>query len=284
MFASGGGGGQKSDRADKDRVHILESAVVMWTERISIALSRNPESAFANDSHPTPLAGLDFWNSKMVDLGEILDQLNGPQITKVLKVLEMIRSPYYAAFKQLINQLTVAHAEAKDNCKYLAALKPQLEALNSADVETGALADVFKPIMHTLLMIWKHSKFYNTPPALALLMRMLCNAVIEKSREFIGESEQLFGLEPKEAVDKLALVLDVCRKLKYDYFMYYNLSKTQCEFQPVDGRPRQHVQAPRPLHHPLRGSAASVQDRAAVREDGQRRHWRQPGRDAHQRH
>ena len=81
-------------------------------------------------------------------------------------------------------------------------------------------------------MIWKHSKFYNTPPALALLMRMLCNAVIEKSREFVGDSSQLFGLEPKEAVDKLALVLDVCRKLKYDYFMYYNLSKTQCESNP----------------------------------------------------
>ena len=32
---SGGGAGGKQDRADKDRVHILESAVVMWTERIN---------------------------------------------------------------------------------------------------------------------------------------------------------------------------------------------------------------------------------------------------------
>ena len=59
----------------------------------------------------------------MVDLGEILEQLNGPQIMKVLKVLDLIRSPYYGAFKTLIGQLQIAHAEAKDNCKYLASLK-----------------------------------------------------------------------------------------------------------------------------------------------------------------
>ena len=114
--------GAKSGQ-DKDRVHILESAVVMWTERINTALSRNPESVFANNQNPGPLACTDFWNQKMVDLGEILEQLNGPQIGKVLKVLDIIRSPYYQAFKALISQLQVAHAECKDNCKYLAALK-----------------------------------------------------------------------------------------------------------------------------------------------------------------
>ena len=44
-----GGGGE---RQDKDRVHVLESAVVMWTERINNALSRHPEAVFANNQHP----------------------------------------------------------------------------------------------------------------------------------------------------------------------------------------------------------------------------------------
>ena len=43
---------QAGDRQDKDRVHVLESAVVMWTERINMALSRSPESAFNNGEHP----------------------------------------------------------------------------------------------------------------------------------------------------------------------------------------------------------------------------------------
>lgn len=110
---------------------------------------------------------------KEADLRDILAQLKGAQITKVLKVLDLIRSPYFGAFKALINSLEIAHAEAKDNCKYLAALKSHFEGLMSCEYEE--LSKEIKPIMHVLLMIWKHSKFYNTPPALALIIRMLCN-------------------------------------------------------------------------------------------------------------
>ena len=68
----------------------------------------------------------------MTDLGEILEQLQGPQIAKVLKVLEIIRSPYYGAFRGLIQQLQIAHAEAKDNLKYLMSLKPHFEGVRAA--------------------------------------------------------------------------------------------------------------------------------------------------------
>ena len=149
---------------------------------------------------------------------------------QVLKVLEIIRSPYYRPMSVLVNQLTITHAEAKDNCKYLASLKPHLEGLSSSEFEI--ISETIKPIMHVLLMIWKHSKFYNTPPCLAQIVKMLCNAVIEKARDFMGSTEELFGKEPKEAVEQLTIVLDVCRQLKYDYYMYYNLSKTQCESNP----------------------------------------------------
>ena len=64
---------------------------------------------------------------------------------------------------------------------------------------------MIKPIMHVLLMIWKHSKFYNTKASLANVIKMTCNAIIEKSRDFLGSTEELFNLEPKEAVEKLVL-------------------------------------------------------------------------------
>ena len=228
--SSGGKHTAASEKAEKDRVHVLESAVVLWTNRINISLSLKPESAFDKGNHPAPEACLEFWQSKTTDLGDILEQLNGPQILKVLKVLEIIRSPYFAAFKSLIASLQVAHAEAKDNVKYLAALKPNLDEFNGTDFEQVSLC--IKPIMHMLLLVWKHSKFYNTPPALSLIIRMVCNAMMEKAREFTGTTDELFNLEPKEAVEKLVIVLDGCRQLKYDYYTYYNLSKTQCESNP----------------------------------------------------
>lgn len=30
--------------------------------------------------------------------------------------------------------------------------------------EFETISGMIKPFMHVLLMIWKHSKFYNTPP------------------------------------------------------------------------------------------------------------------------
>ena len=86
--------------------------------------------------------------------------------------------------------------EAKDNVRYLDSLKPHFNALLQA--EFNEVGDTFKPIMHVLLMIWKQSKFYNTPPALAIIVRMTCNDVIEKSRDFLGGTGELFGAEPKE--------------------------------------------------------------------------------------
>ena len=53
----------------------------------------------------------------MIDLGDINEQLNAPSITKILKVLEIICSPYFGAFKNLISQLQISHAEAKDVIK-----------------------------------------------------------------------------------------------------------------------------------------------------------------------
>jgi len=34
--------------------------------------------------------------------------------------------------------------------------------------------------MHTILLIWKNSKFYNTPARLVVLMREICNDLIRQ--------------------------------------------------------------------------------------------------------
>jgi len=39
--------------------------------------------------------------------------------------------------------------------------------------------------MHTILLIWKESKHYNTPPRLVVLIREICNEIIRKARDFV---------------------------------------------------------------------------------------------------
>jgi dynein heavy chain len=84
--------------------------------------------------------------------------------------------------------------------------------------------------MHTILLIWTYSQYYNTPSRLVVLIREICNAVINQCRGKIN-GEEIFGFikgeEVAEAHNKLTLAVDVCYKFKDAYFDYKAQSKNQ---------------------------------------------------------
>lgn len=77
--------------------------------------------------------------------------------------------------------------------------------------------------MHTILLIWKHSRYYNSPPRLVVLIREICNAIITKAQDFVS-GPMIFGYitseETPEACEKLQLTIDICTKFKDAYFEY----------------------------------------------------------------
>jgi len=225
-----------ADRAskDKDRVHVLETAVVTWTTQIKSVLKTEPESVLVQGAleghYPGPLEGVEFWTSKATNLERIMKQLEGENIRKVMRVLELTKSPYYLAFSGLVKEVSVAHAEATDNVKFLKPLHEYFSQLHNLD-DFKSLPDLFKPIMHLLLMVWKNSKWYNTPPALAVLMCEICNDLIEQARNYI-DGPELFNMEPKEAVEKLVYTLRVCSEFKSVYFEYNTKASIECPSNP----------------------------------------------------
>lgn len=108
-----------------------------------------------------------------------------------------------------------------------------MENFNKLTDETQELPDlveVFKPIMHTILLIWTYSQYYNTPARLVVLIREICNAIIKRCRAYI-DGPTIFGFisgeEPKIADEKLAQALDICTQFKMCYFEYKEASKNQ---------------------------------------------------------
>jgi dynein heavy chain len=91
-------------------------------------------------------------------------------------------------------------------------------------------AELFVPIMHTILLIWTYSQHYNTPSRLVVLIREICNAIITRCCQFIN-GEMIFGFikndESKEANEKLNVALEVCSKFKDAYFEYKSKAKNQ---------------------------------------------------------
>ena len=75
----------------------------------------------------------------------------------------------------ICEQVAQARMEANDNIVYL---KPLVGYFSKLQDEFSELIPVFRPTLHTLLLIWKNSKFYNTPARFVVIMRELCNTII----------------------------------------------------------------------------------------------------------
>ena len=73
--------------------------------------------------------------------------------------------------------------------------------------------------MHSVLLVWKHSRHYNAPGRVVVLVREICNDLIAQSRAFV-QAEEIFNVEPPEAVAKLQTTLRVCGAFKAQYFAY----------------------------------------------------------------
>jgi dynein heavy chain len=101
--------------------------------------------------------------------------------------------------------------------------------------ELHEVAEIFFPIMHTILLIWTYSSNYNTPARLLVLIREICNAIIKQCRNTV-DGEKIFGDIKNDvsadAHSKLILACDVCSKFKETYFEFKNKSKNQWKITP----------------------------------------------------
>ena len=79
------------------------------------------------------------------------------------------------------------------------------------------------PIMHTVLLIWKASPYYNTVPRMVVLMQELGNSLVKKATAFVT-GDRLFEMmdsgESVAAVECLRTLLRVLGGFKASYFDY----------------------------------------------------------------
>lgn len=106
--------------------------------------------------------------------------------------------------------------------RFLKPLRAHVSRLqNEPDFE--ALPESFTPILHTLLLIWRSSAYYNTPPRLVLLLQEIVNALIRQARTFLCGDKVFAALdmgETKKAIDALNAILRVFGRFKTLYFHY----------------------------------------------------------------
>lgn len=98
-----------------------------------------------------------------------------------------------------------------------------------------SLPELFRPIMHIVLLVWKNSKFYNAPARLVVLVREIANAIIAAAQRFVS-GKAIFELIAEEqapaAIAKLKATLRVCGDLKRAYFAYKATAAAECPDNP----------------------------------------------------
>ena len=224
-----------TDSGGKATFATLEATIMEWSKNIKAILKREPESYFREGRHPSPDAEIDFWNAKEKSLNAILSQLRGQDARRILHALDKAKSSYCASFSKLCSEVFHARNEAKDNVKYLRPLTPFLEKLTSESLDIGQLVQNFKPMIHVILLIWKHSKNYNTVPRLVVLVLCICNALIARSQKTIT-GEDLFNLvdneESRVAIDKIKAVISLCKSFKDMFIQYKDIAAKECPNNP----------------------------------------------------
>ncbi|CAE7395688.1 ODA4, partial [Symbiodinium microadriaticum] len=96
----------------------------------------------------------------------------------VLRFLDANKSTYVAPFARLQKEVEDGREEANDNVKFLKALEPHVDALLSETQDFEVLEQVFDDVFHVLLLVWRHSKYYNSLARLAVIVRQICNSLI----------------------------------------------------------------------------------------------------------
>jgi dynein heavy chain, axonemal len=234
--SSGGGGsaGAGGPQQGKNRISLLEGAIITWTKQIKGVLKQDPEGQLKLGMHPTPDVEIEFWKSKAANLNSIFEQLQGASIRRVLRALDQSKSTYCTTFARLCKEVFTARLEANDNIKYLRTLEDWFDKLNG-DGDFPRLLELFKPMLHIILLIWKNSKHYNTPARLVVLMREICNSLINQACKY-SSGEQIFALieqeEAGKAVEQLRTTLHVCGSFKGIYNDYKGTAAAECPANP----------------------------------------------------
>ncbi|KAJ6666585.1 hypothetical protein lerEdw1_020308 [Lerista edwardsae] len=168
----------KQDSYMRTVLHTIESMVIKWSHQIQDIVGKSSAQALLNGMHLDPQAELDFWKKRKDNLSCIYDQLQSPVVQKMIRILKAKLSSYYPTFQDIYKEVENALVEALDIELYLRPLQNHIQRLQ--DAEFPRMHILIPPLFHTICLIWSHSKFYNMPAQIIVLLQEFCNLFIDQ--------------------------------------------------------------------------------------------------------
>ena len=133
---------------------------------------------------------------------------------KIAQLLEKTNSSYNSAFKELYNQIVYALEEAQDIDLHLKPLQNYFELIESSDFED--LIEIFRPMFHTICLVWANSKWYCRPVRIVVLLQEINNSLIFRANEYLDPLD-LFKGEIEESMEKIRTTFNIMNAYRNIY-------------------------------------------------------------------
>ncbi|XP_032944295.1 dynein axonemal heavy chain 11 isoform X2 [Rhinolophus ferrumequinum] len=205
----------KLEPNERTILHAIESVVIKWSHQIQEIVEKDSVQPLLNGLYSNPQTELDFWTMRRENLSCIYDQLQAPIVLKMVKILKTKQSSYFPTLKDLVMAVKNALQEAQDVELYLRPLKTHLQRLQ--ETEFPQISILIAPLFHTICLIWSHSKFYNTPARVIVLLQEFCNLFIDQATAYLSPGDLLKG-EIEDSLERVQVAINILKTFKSSFF------------------------------------------------------------------
>ncbi|NXU59271.1 DYH17 protein, partial [Turnix velox] len=201
-------------------LHSIETVIIEWSHQITDILSKDSAQPLLEGLHPLPRVEFEFWHTRAIHLQCLSDQLLSPRVTVLAETLEKVNSSYWPVLQSMIKDVSTGLEEAKDIDLHLQPLRVLLEEMEQ--VEYPSVQPFVAKALCTVRLLRAHCQHYSSPARILVILREICNLLIEMTRNFLGPEEVMKGLqgEPEEGLNGVRLGISTIEKLFQSYSTY----------------------------------------------------------------
>ncbi|ESN99020.1 hypothetical protein HELRODRAFT_162498 [Helobdella robusta] len=168
----------------KDRKVVKESEdlLICWMDQIS-RLLEECNRIRREEPDAGPHVELSHWKLRMAKFAMLLEQLKSSHCKAVVHILLANRSKYLTQWKDLDSKITDGVNEAKDNVRYLEALKTNFGHMKQCNpVE---MQKMIPRLLNCAQLVYNVSSYYNTNERMTSLFSKLTNQMITSCKLYM---------------------------------------------------------------------------------------------------
>ncbi|KAM8977325.1 uncharacterized protein RCH25_043181 [Pelodytes ibericus] len=193
-------------------VHIMETTVIGWIRQIKVVLKHEPSAELKRkDPKPGVYDEQDMWRMHIQNLQSISKQLSCAEVQEIVCLLEDARSTYGHSVAAVTQDVKKALSQAEENITFLKTLLHWYKQMKLA--KSTEKQKYFLPMLHNLLLVWKHSRYYHQNKIFLNLLRLMSNEVVIIAGSLIGPNI----LNTPQAYNLLKEALKLCATFRGTY-------------------------------------------------------------------